>query len=63
MNHHALINEQRERSLVLHRLAESIAARPFLLAALTLYWTWVNMAFIAVCAIPEPMAPEPTTYN
>lgn len=45
MNHHALINEQRERSLVLHRLAESIAARPFLLAALTLYWTWVNMAF------------------
>ena len=40
MNHHALINEQRERSLVLHRLAESIAARPFLLAALTLYWTW-----------------------
>lgn len=45
MNHHALINEQRERSLVLHRLAESIGARPFLLAALTLYWTWVNMAF------------------
>ena len=42
---HGLINEQRERSLVLHRLAESIGARPFLLAALTLYWTWVNMAF------------------
>lgn len=42
---HGLINEQRERSLVLHRLAESIVARPFLLAALTLYWTWVNMAF------------------
>lgn len=45
MKHHALINEQSERSLVLHRLAESIAARPHLLAALTLYWTWVNMAF------------------
>ena len=42
---HGLINEQRERSLMLHRLAESIQARPFLLAALTLYWTWVNMAF------------------
>ena len=42
---HGLINEHRERSLVLHRLAESILARPLLLAALTLYWTWVNMAF------------------
>ena len=30
---------------MLHRLAESILARPLLLAALTLYWTWVNMAF------------------
>lgn len=58
MNHHALINEQRERSLVLHRLAESIAARPFLLAALTLYWTWVNMAFQGPLFFPSVALPS-----
>ena len=58
MNHHALINEQRERSLVLHRLAESIAARPFLLAALTLYWTWVNMAFQGPLFFPSATLPS-----
>lgn len=58
MNRHALINEQRERTLVLHRLAESIAARPFLLAALTLYWTWVNMAFQGPLFFPSTALPS-----
>lgn len=45
MELHAMFNEQRERTLVLYRLKESIEKRPWLLAALALYWTWVNMAF------------------
>lgn len=45
LSHHAILNEQRERLLVVRRLAESIQARPFLLAALMLHWTWVNLAF------------------
>ncbi len=45
MKYHTLINEQSERMRVARRLCASIAARPALLFALTLYWTWVNMAF------------------
>ncbi len=44
-NRHVLLNEQTERTRILHHLSESISERPFLLAALALYWTWVNMAF------------------
>ena len=45
MNTRSFINAQAERALVLQRLAKGVAQRPYVLVALTLYWTWVNMAF------------------
>lgn len=45
MKANQVINEQSERVHILKKLGHSIAHRPYLLAALTLYWTWVNLAF------------------
>ncbi len=45
MDTRSFINAQAERALVLQRLAQVVAQRPYVLVALTLYWTWVNMAF------------------
>lgn len=45
MNANELFNEQQERTQVLLQLKESLEKRPWILGALTLYWTWVNMAF------------------
>lgn len=45
MRTNQVINEQSERMHILEKLVRSIAKRPYLLAALTLYWTWVNLAF------------------
>lgn len=57
MERHALLNEHSERLLILHRLRESLEKRPSLLAALTLYWTWVNMAFQGPLFFPaSPLA-------
>lgn len=53
MKYHTLINEQSERMRVVRRLCASIAARPALLFALTLYWTWVNMAFQSPLFFPS----------
>ncbi|MEG0322995.1 MAG: helix-turn-helix transcriptional regulator [Raoultibacter sp.] len=58
MNIGALINEQAERARVLHRLMSSIAQRPMLLVALTLYWTWVNMAFQSPLFFPAVTLPS-----
>lgn len=62
MNHPALINEQPERTLMLRRLAQSVASRPFLLAALALYWTWVNMAFQGPLFFPSVLMPSGEYY-
>ena len=53
MKSNSLINEQPERARVVHRLYRSIAARPALLFALALYWTWVNMAFQSPLFFPS----------
>lgn len=53
MNNGSLINEQSERARVLHKLFSGIAARPMLTVALTLYWTWVNMAFQSPLFFPS----------
>lgn len=53
MKSNTLINEQSERMRVVRRLCASIAARPALLIALTLYWTWVNMAFQSPLFFPS----------
>lgn len=45
MKANQVINEQSERMRILQKLARSIVTRPYLLTALTLYWTWVNLAF------------------
>ena len=53
MKAHTLINEQPERLRVLQKLYASISARPALLISLTLYWTWVNMAFQSPLFFPS----------
>lgn len=58
MNIGSLINEQSERARVLSRLTSSIAQRPMLLVALTLYWTWVNMAFQSPLFFPAVALPD-----